>query len=77
MIPRGDEAFFRLQDGANLTLQASMQSRAVILIEEEGGPNVQNSQLRRFKIRGCTPGNGVLEARTGGYGQPPDYMGGY
>jgi hypothetical protein len=66
MIPRDDDAFFRLKDGAGLTLQGSMQSRGIILMEEEGGPNAQNSQLRSIKIRGLSPGNGVIEARQGG-----------
>src|SRR5262249_14106813 len=65
MIPRDDDAFFRLKGGAGLTLQGSTQSRAIILMEEQAGQTAENSQLRSVKIRGLSPGNGVIEARQG------------
>src|SRR5260370_35845778 len=42
-----------------------MESRGIVGVGGEGGPNAENSQLRSIKIRGLTPGNGVIEARQG------------
>jgi hypothetical protein len=63
MVRLDNDAFFRLKDGAGLTIQGSRDSTALIFVEEEGGD--QNSPLRSFKIRGLTVGEGIIEARQG------------
>jgi hypothetical protein len=62
MVPLDSVAFFRLQGGADLTLQNSRSSEALILFKEE--PTV-NPSLRSFIIQGLRPGKGMLEAIDG------------